>query len=161
VPKRASVPLRARREPRIPDELTTAAHPSDDDDEIDWAGVSCEDVRVPPDVAVLGIASSRLRNVRFTGCHIEDFEACDVVLEDCELSGALVSGTRMERVEFRRCRMSGVELSMATLRDVRFDECRLDEANLRAATLVAVDATDCELRNDDFHDAATPPSCHG
>lgn len=153
MPRRANVPLRARLEPRVADDLATAARPSGDDDEIDWAGVVCEDVTVPPEVAVLGVASSLLRNVRFTGCDIDDFQACDVVFEDCELSGALVSGARMERVEFRRCRMSGVELSMATLRDVHFDECRLDEANLRASTLVAIDAADCELRNADFYGA--------
>lgn len=153
VPKRASAPLRARLQPRIPDDLAPVAHLRADDGEIDWSGVGCDDVAVPREVAMFGVASAWLRNVRFTGCDIEHFDACDVVFEECELSGALVSGARMERVEFRRCRMSGVELSMATLRDVGFDECRLDEANLRAATLVAVDAVDCELRNADLYGA--------
>ena len=137
----------------MPDELTPAASPNSDDDELDWDGVEADDVQVPPAVAELSVASSRVRNVRLTGCRIERFYACDVVFDDCELSGALVSGARLERVEFRRCRMSGIDLSMATLRDVLFDGCRLDGANLRATTLVAVDAADCELRDADFYGA--------
>lgn len=149
--KRSHVPLRARLVPRVPEDLRSPGAPPGD--EIEWEGLACADVDLPPELTALVVASSRLRNVRLTGCRIDRFEARDVVFEDCELSGALVSGALLERVEFRRCRMSGIDLSRATARDVLLDGCRLDEANLRAATLVAIDADDCELRNSDFYGA--------
>lgn len=99
------------------------------------------------------IVSVHVRNAEFTGREIERFDACDAVFDGCELSGALLAGARLERVEFRHCRMSGVDFSRATVRDVLFRGCRLDDANFRVASLVSVDADDCELRDVDFYGA--------
>jgi uncharacterized protein YjbI with pentapeptide repeats len=144
-------PLRRRIQPRVPEDLHVPGSPPSD--AIEWDGLACSDVDLPPELDALVVTASHLRNVRLTGCRIHRFEARDVVFEDCELSGAFVSGALLERVEFRRCRMSGIDLSRATARDVLFDGCRLDEANFRAATLVSIDTDGCELRDSDFYGA--------
>jgi uncharacterized protein YjbI with pentapeptide repeats len=151
VPKRTPPTLRARLRPRLADDPAPAGAP--EGDEVEWEAVECTGVALPEHLDALLLTGSRLRRVAFTGCRIDRFEASDSVLEDCELSGALLSGARLERVELRRCRMSGVDLSRATLRDVLLDDCRIDQGNFRAATLDGVDAVDCDLREGDLYGA--------
>ena len=91
-----------------------------------------------------------LLRVACTGAHIELLSLADVVMTDCELSGAVLSKASLRRVELRNCRLAGVVLSDSQLRDVRFVSCKLDGANFRFATAQHVVFDDCSLAEADF-----------
>ncbi|WP_433872160.1 pentapeptide repeat-containing protein [Saccharopolyspora sp. CA-218241] len=112
--------------------------------------VSGRDAGTVPDVVLSG---SRWRRGRLTGLRWRRWRCRDVVFEGCDLSGVIVEGGALERVEFRDCRMSGVVLAGAKLTDVLFSGCKLDLANLRMVEGRRVEFTDCALLEADFHEA--------
>ena len=77
----------------------------------------------------------------------------DVVIENCELSGAVLADVSLTRVEFRRCQMATLQLPAQRLRDVRFINCKLDEANFRTATGERVQFDETQLVAADFYEA--------
>ena len=54
----------------------------------------------------------------------------DVVLEDCDLSGALLRDGSFYKVTLRRCKLVGTDLSGTFLREVTFEDCVCRYANL-------------------------------
>ena len=93
------------------------------DDDTSWRGV-----QVSGDVAIHGapdhveIEESRCRQIRLTGCELSHLRATDVVFEDCELSGVVLSSATFLRVELSRCRLSGLVAPGLMAKDVRFVE---------------------------------------
>ena len=82
-----------------------------------------------------GSCARELRSVRTDGGDAAAITLVDVLVEDCELSGADLHEATLLRVACRNCRMIGVDLSEAALGHVRFVDCKLDDANLRLARL--------------------------
>lgn len=144
--------------PRLADSRDGLAEADLEGDDLSWEGLDVIDLELPATLDDLQVEGCVLRDVRFTGCQIERFSATDTVLEDCELSGALLDGGRLHRVEFRRCRMSGVILTGLAATEVRWVACRANDANLRAAKLDHVELTDCDLVGADFYAATLTSS---
>jgi uncharacterized protein YjbI with pentapeptide repeats len=117
-------------------------------EEVRWEGAS--PVR---GVAGVEIVRSRLVGVRLTGLELVDLRLLDAVLVECELSGAVLTAARAERVVFTRCRMAGLVAAELQAEDVRFDGCQMDQAWLRASRLDRCELVDCDLRGADLYDA--------
>lgn len=107
----------------------------------DLTGVTAKNLRM---------TGCELIRVACTGAHFELLTLADVVVTDCELSGAVLSKSSLRRVEFRNCRMAGVVLSDSTLRDVRLVRCKLDGANFRFVNAEHVVFDDCSIGEGDF-----------
>lgn len=54
----------------------------------------------------------------------------EVVLEDCDLSGALLRDGSFYKVTLRRCKLVGTDLSGTFLREVTFEDCVCRYVNL-------------------------------
>ena len=140
-----------RHPPRLPDGLAEAAPPALCDDAV-WDSlvvtgpVSCADER-PEHVEITGC---HLRGVALTGWELDRLQLVDVVFDDCELSGVLLTEARFTRVVFNRCRMSGFVASGVDARDVAFTDCKLDAANLRMSSWERSEFVRCELPEADF-----------
>jgi uncharacterized protein YjbI with pentapeptide repeats len=81
------------------------------------------------------ISGSRLRGVRLTGLELVRLRLLDVVLDDCELSGSILTEATFVRVHFNRCRMSGLVAPGLRAQDAQWSECKLDGANFRSSSL--------------------------
>jgi uncharacterized protein YjbI with pentapeptide repeats len=92
----------------------------------------------------------------FTSCRLPDLRLVDVLIENCDLSGAVLDAAILTRVQFSDCRLSAVDLSRGSLRDVHFIRCRLDTANLRMSDLERVSFDDVDLRGADFVGSKLP-----
>jgi uncharacterized protein YjbI with pentapeptide repeats len=104
----------------------------------------------------LEVGESRLRGVHGHGIEIRQLNLTDVVLDGCDLSGALVRGADLRRVEWRDCRISGLVLDASTLHDVVFRACKLDTASLRSIDTQRVVFEDCVLSDADLSGARLP-----
>ena len=113
-----------------------------------WTGDGLE-----PSTREIQVVGSRLCGVRLTGAEIEELTLLDTIVEDCELSGAVVSGWRCERVVFSDCRMTGIVAADMRARHVRFSNCQLDGAWLRSASFDHCELVDCDLTNADLYGA--------
>ena len=102
------------------------------------------------------VTESRLAGARLTGVEVERLRITDTVVDDCDLSGAVLVDAVLTRVELRNCRMSGLVIAGARLRDVRFVECKLDDASLRMTTSERVEFDRTILRTADFYAAKLP-----
>jgi uncharacterized protein YjbI with pentapeptide repeats len=101
-------------------------------------------------LATLDVSESRLVGVDGLGAEVRQLTLTDVVLESCNLSGALLRNARMRRVEFRDCRLSGVVLDGSSLHDVSFRACKLDTASLRSLATERVEFDESVLREADL-----------
>jgi uncharacterized protein YjbI with pentapeptide repeats len=128
--------------PRVPDTLTPA--PFADGDEVHIANTTADDADH------VDIAQSRLTRVILTGNTFEHLRLTDVIVEDCELSGAVLTGAVLLRVQFLRCRMSGLVAYSSKATDVEMIDCKIDEANFRNVTLEACRLSSCLLPGADF-----------
>jgi uncharacterized protein YjbI with pentapeptide repeats len=104
----------------------------------------------------LHVRGSRLEGLVLAGAEIERFRADDVVLDTCDLSGAVLAEASLRRVLFRGCRMRGVVLAGGRLEDVRFEACQLDEASLRMVWGARVELDGCSLVGADLYEAVFP-----
>ena len=78
---------------------------------------------------------SRLVPVRDTGARLDHLWLADVVIENCELSGAVLVDVCASHALTSGCQLAALpRVTAARLRDVRFINCKLDEANFRTAT---------------------------
>jgi len=138
--------------PRTRSDLSRQVDPCFEDDLI-W-----EHVELTGDVEGSGasdveIAESRLTAARLTGVEVGRFRLVDCVVEDCDLSGAMLVDASLERVELVECRLTGAVLIGARLRDVSFTRCKLDGVALRNATGHRVRFEDCVLSAADLFGA--------
>ena len=140
--------------PRVAEELVPLdGETVDDGDVLDgvlWTGAGPLD---SGSIRELQVTASRLSGVRLTGLELEDLTLLNTAVDACELSGAVVSGGRCERVAFADCRMSGLVASDLKARHVRFSNCQLDGAWLRAASFDHCELVDCDLTGADLSGA--------
>lgn len=101
----------------------------------------------------LALSGCRLSSVTWTGASIRNVTLIDVVVEDCELSGATVDFATFQRVRFERCRMSGFIAPQLQATHVTFSECRMDQCWLRMASVERCAFEDCDLTAADFYTA--------
>lgn len=144
------VTIRTPRPPRLPSEL--GSPDSDLDAEVSWDGVEASASATVRDGAVdCQITGSRLSGVQFTATECHRLRLLDVVLDDCEFSGAVLSEATFVRVEFNRCRMSGLVAAGLNAHDVTWSACKLDGVNYRAATFERCEWSDCLMDESDFY----------
>lgn len=93
---------------------------------------------------------SRLTGVALTGAEFERLAIVDCVLENCELSGALLVDCTLVRVQFHNCRMSGLQAGGLAARDVVMSGCRIDGSNFGLSKLTGVQFDECDLKESDF-----------
>ncbi|MGH9039598.1 MAG: pentapeptide repeat-containing protein [Acidimicrobiia bacterium] len=120
------------------------------DDESSWDGLEVTGSFAGQAVSHVDVVRCHLRGAVFTGTEIDRLRLADTLVEDCELSGAILTHLAAVRVEFRRCRLSGVALPDADLTDVRFTDCKLDGANFRMTTWKRSRFDRCLLTAADF-----------
>jgi uncharacterized protein YjbI with pentapeptide repeats len=139
--------------PRLPASLTEVAR-SDLDPYDEWRDERVAGADLAARIAGhVEISACELRNVRLTGAHLERLRLIDVLLVDCELSGALLHESSFLRVELRNCRATGLVVAQAKLAHVRFVDCKLDDANFRFARAGQIVFDRCSLVGADFYDA--------
>jgi uncharacterized protein YjbI with pentapeptide repeats len=151
----------ARGKPRIADPQEPVLAPSLR--EVEHAALAAGDAWEEERVVGADLTASTAKSFRVMGCELvrvactgarfELLALTDVVLTDCELSGAVLTKASLRRVELRNCRLSGVVLADAQLRDVRFISCKLDGANFRFSGATHVVFDDCSLPEADFSSA--------
>jgi uncharacterized protein YjbI with pentapeptide repeats len=124
------------------------------DHEVEWSDSELTgSPRGPDEVSGVELIGCVLTGLRLTGRIFDRLRLMDVVLDGCDLSGAVVSSGSWTRVQLTNCRMSGVVLSGLQAQDVHVVGCRADEAVLRMSSWKssAFEATD--LRGADVYDA--------
>ena len=146
----------APRPPLIDDELDGPdLDVLEDDDEIeasqltgsDWSATAASHVR---------IVGSRLQAVRLTAAELPHLQLHDVVLDDCDLSGARMERAVLRRVRLQRCRLPGAVLSEANIEDVEFDGCAMTGVSLYRAKAERLVLRDCRLEEADLSQATLP-----
>ncbi len=96
-----------------------------------WGERAIRGTAIGADAELVEIGRSTIAGVRFTAAHLRRLELIDVILTDCDLSGAVLEELRLDRVAFVNCRLDGADLGGATLTDVRFTDCQMDDLGLR------------------------------
>lgn len=109
------------------------------------------------------VADVELIECLFTGIELTSrtftgLRARDVVFERCDLSGAVLDGAVLDRVEFRGCRLTGTMLSATTLTDVVIADCVANMANFRAARARRLFVEDSILIEADLYTASLTDS---
>jgi uncharacterized protein YjbI with pentapeptide repeats len=104
---------------------------------------------------------ARFNDVSLSRSHVErvdltDTQWRDVALYGCRLdhvnlSGAKLTGVRMERCHLVGCRLTAVQLADTTLKNVILEDCRLDHATLLHVRITGPAAvTGCDLSHSLF-----------
>ena len=149
-PKRLLGPA-TRQSPRLEDERGERSGDALEDhdvlEDVDWDGGA------PGSARGVEILRSRLTGVTLTGRELDKLLLVDVELVECELSGAVLTEARWERVVLQRCRLSGLVAAELHATDVRLDECKADQAWLRASVLDRWEVVDTDLRGADLYGA--------
>jgi uncharacterized protein YjbI with pentapeptide repeats len=111
---------------------------------VDWSG---------RDASGLRLSGSQLESVDLTEASISRGRLLDVVVT--EGSWANTTGTDMSfsRVRFERVRLTGADLSGSKLDNVSFSDCRLDLCSFRFSRLEFVRFEGCRVDEADFYDA--------
>ncbi len=68
------------------------------------------------------------KGCRFTGAVLAGAWFQNVLLEDCDLSGASLIDATLQKVCFARCKLTGANLAGAALSDVSFEDCVAPDA---------------------------------
>lgn len=97
------------------------------------------------------ISESRLVNARATGSDLTHLRLRDVVVDSCDLSGAVVEEAHITRCVFIDCRLSGTVLTSARLEHVEFRASRMDLVNLRMVRGRMARFTGCDLAGSDWY----------
>jgi len=141
--------------PQVPPDLADA--PGDPlADGLEWYQVCVRGDFSGQVAGTVEVSESLVMGARLVGVEVGRLRMTDTVVDDCDLSGAVVMDAVLTRVEFRNCRMSGLVAAGARLRDVRFVECKLDDANFRMTTSERVEFDRTILRTADFYAAKLP-----
>ena len=122
-------------------------------DESSWDGVEVTGSFAGATASHVEVMGCRLRGALFTGAEIDRLRLTDTVIEDCELSGVVLTRLAAVRVEFRRCRLSSLVIAGGDCKDVRFTDCKLDGANFRVSTWERSVFDGCLLTDADFGSA--------
>lgn len=123
------------------------------DDEAVWDGHEVSGTFAGTTAAHVDVIGCRLNGAILTGAEIDRLRLVDSIVDDCELSGLVLTRAALTRVEFRRCRLTGIVASGAHLTDVRFSDCKLDDANFRMTTWKRSLLDGCVMTETDFREA--------
>lgn len=143
------------RPPSVPDALSPADSSSLSDDR-EWRDQEISGDFSGQSASGLEIDRCRISSAVLVGAEIEELHVTDTVIEDTDLSGALLAGASFRRVELTGCRLSGIDLGGARFEDVRFSRCRLDGANLRMMKAARFWVEGCDLFDADLYEARLP-----
>ncbi len=94
-----------------------------------------------------------VEGVRLTARSARRARLTDVVLRDCELSGADLLEASLLRVRMERCRAEGLDAGMLRGRDVVVVDSKLSDAGLRMAVLERARFEGCDLRRSEWMEA--------
>jgi pentapeptide repeat protein len=152
---------RKPRPPRVSSELRASRPPSEDDRT--WDGVKVVGgTGLTASYDDLEIIGSHLIGVQLVGVEHHRLRMLDVILDDCDVSGAVLTEATFLRVEFNRCRLSGFMAAGSTAQDVSWSDSKLDSGNFRAATIERCEWRDCVMSEADFYAARlTASSLYG
>jgi uncharacterized protein YjbI with pentapeptide repeats len=89
-------------------------------------------------------------DVQLTGAHARECVWRDVRFAEGELSGAMITGATLVRVELVRTRARGLVLAESTLKHLVFAECLLDDASFRSSNVEHTRFERCNLVDADF-----------
>lgn len=140
------------RAPSLGSELDECDDPTLADDDVVEQRTVTGDVGASEATGVELIGSLFL-NARLTGIELPTLVIRDCRFEGCEMSGVLLDGARLTRVEFIDCRLSGAVLSNARLKDVRVERCRTDGAMFRMSTFETCEFSQCDLTGAEFYES--------
>lgn len=119
-----------------------------------WSERAVRGSAVAADAEHVTGARCTITGVRFTAASLRKAELTDVVVIDCDLSGAVLEELSLNRVAFTGCRLSGADLGGASLIDVSFTDCQMDEAALRMVRAERLVVTGCAASGLDLYRAA-------
>jgi uncharacterized protein YjbI with pentapeptide repeats len=149
-----------RRPPRVNEEALTRVHSLTNDD--DLLGVVVSGDFTAEEYPLLTMRQCRVDGATLTGTHLVRGTFVDCIFVDSELSGAILTDCRFERVEFRRCRLSGVQAQGSHFKDVGMLDCKADGTNFRMTVWERGELRDSNLVDSDFYAARLPGSrIHG
>jgi uncharacterized protein YjbI with pentapeptide repeats len=138
-----------RTSPLLADDLEPAADPALDDGE-EWQGLAVTGDLSGRVAARVDISGCRIAGASFVAAELPHLRLRDVVLEDCDLAGAVLDDVVARRVELRRCRLTGLVASRSRWQDVAFVDCHLDDATFRRVMWERAELIGCRLRRADL-----------
>jgi uncharacterized protein YjbI with pentapeptide repeats len=92
-----------------------------------------------------------LQNARILELDLDRPEFLDVRLEDCDVSGVVVTGGVIRRMTMTRTRIRGVTFGKGQYDDGVLADCSTSELSLRFSRLRHVIFRDCDLSGADFY----------
>ncbi len=100
------------------------------------------------------LARCVVEGVRLTAVSLRRIRLTDVVLRDCELSGANLEEAQLVRVRIERCRAAGLDAGLLRATDVVVHETKLSEAGLRMTRWERARLEGCDLRGAELLEAS-------
>jgi uncharacterized protein YjbI with pentapeptide repeats len=100
-----------------------------------------------------GLEDTFVRDAFVGGTPLKRFSLLDCRFERCDLAGLEAREASWARVEIAGSRLTGADLTGARLQDVAFRDCRMDLAWLSGAKLERVTFERCDLREADLQQA--------
>ena len=99
------------------------------------------------------LSESRLHSTRLVEASLARARLRDVVVLDGDWANAVATDVTFSRVRFERARLTGADLSGSRLDNVTFIDCRLDLCSFRFSQLGIVLFEGCRMEEADFYDA--------
>jgi uncharacterized protein YjbI with pentapeptide repeats len=118
-----------------------------------WSECAITGSAVAVDAELVEIGRGTIRGVRFTAAQLRRAELTDLVVTDCDFSGAVLEELTLNRVAFVGCRFDGADLGGASLIDVSFSECQLNEVGMRMVRAERLAVTDSSAVGIDLYRA--------
>jgi uncharacterized protein YjbI with pentapeptide repeats len=143
-----------RTAPRLAKVTTPTADPLGDEDERADATLAGE--IVTDDAELVTLVGCRLEGVLLTGRTLRRWRLVDCLVVDSDLSGVVLDGCSLTRVEVRDCRLSGLQGAGGRYTDVGFVGCRMDGANLRMTRWERGVFDRCDLADADLGNSRLP-----
>jgi uncharacterized protein YjbI with pentapeptide repeats len=139
--------------PRLPKHLNAETITALED-HAEYFAASISDAELVRQVASSVIfEQARLQHVNFTQSRLPRPRLLDVLLETCDLTGAIWEQARLQRVTFNGCRLMGVQLLEARCEDVVFHDCTLENGIFASAAFKTARFENCNLHEAAFTEA--------
>ncbi|MFD1361268.1 pentapeptide repeat-containing protein [Lentibacillus salinarum] len=94
------------------------------------------------------------KNVTFRETELPFSQWLDVVFENCDLSGAGLSGARFNRVVFRDCKLAGTDFDRLVMQDVTWTNCQAPYLICNQTEIRDVQFDNCLLKGANFINAS-------
>ena len=105
------------------------------------------------DAQGLQLSESRLLSADLTEASLSRSRLRDVVVVDGGWANVTATDATFSRVRFERVRLTGANMSGSRLDNVTFSDCRLDLCSFRFSQLDIVYFDGCRMKESDFYDA--------